>query len=220
MLLSFNDNDEYSLFYYQENILDDKLLNRLKIWLDEKKFKHGKCISGKKIPRKQLWYQDEKKYFCESWKYRYDRWKSEENDELLDEVKSIINYKVKQILLKNKNIDCNKLNYNSCLINKYENGQDSIKPHRDTAESFGNYPIIAGLSIGCSRIFRIKKIIYDVNNINSQKIDKKENIEENIELNENSLLIMAGASQKYYTHEIPKSNTENIRYSLTFRQYL
>ena len=42
----------------------------------------------------------------------------------------------------------------------------------------------------------------------------------NITLEDNSLLIMAGGSQKYYTHEIPKCDSDEVRYSMTFREYL
>ena len=49
---------------------------------------------------------------------------------------------------------------NSCLINKYRDNNDSIKPHRDSLSSFGNNLTIVGLSIGSSRILRLKRIIY------------------------------------------------------------
>ena len=37
--------------------------------------------------------------------------------------------------------------------------------------------------------------------------------------NPDSLFIMAGASQKYFTHEIPKCDSNDTRYSLTFREF-
>ena len=37
---------------------------------------------------------------------------------------------------------------NSCLVNRYRSGADSIKPHRDSLDSFGPTPTIIGLSIG------------------------------------------------------------------------
>ena len=33
-----------------------------------------------------------------------------------------------------------------------------------------------------------------------------------------SLFIMAGDSQKYFTHGVPRDNSKNTRYSLTFRE--
>ena len=38
-------------------------------------------------------------------------------------------------------------------------------------------------------------------------------------LESGSLFIMGGCSQKYYTHEIPRSDSDDVRYSLTFRQF-
>ena len=37
---------------------------------------------------------------------------------------------------------------NSALINKYRDGNDSIRAHRDTPDSFGEYPTILVYSIG------------------------------------------------------------------------
>ena len=38
----------------------------------------------------------------------------------------------------------------------YRDGNDNIKPHRDAIESFGEYPVIANLSIGSERIIRFE----------------------------------------------------------------
>ena len=108
---------------------------------------------------------------------------------------------------------------NSCLLNKYRNGKDSIKPHRDTPDSFGEYPTIAGLSIGETRCISFRKIDFDIGNYNSLKEDKESNLDLDIELENNSLFIMAGASQKYFSHQIPKNDSLNTRYSLTFREF-
>ena len=96
---------------------------------------------------------------------------------------------------------------NSCLINKYRNSKDYISPHRDTNISFGEYPTIAGLSIGSER-----EIVF-------KRTDQKGKIFK-FKLNSGSLFIMGGCSQKYYTHEIPPVNNENVRYSLTFREFI
>ena len=50
--------------------------------------------------------------------------------------------------------------FNSVLVNYYRDGNDYIKPHRDTSDSFGFYPTIIGLSIGSERNMCIKKINY------------------------------------------------------------
>ena len=109
---------------------------------------------------------------------------------------------------------------NSCLVNKYRDGNDSIKPHRDTPDSFGEYPTICGLSFGDKRKLVFKKIDYNLKNYNSMKTDRHSDMDFEIELEDNSLFIMGGASQKYYSHEIPKSDSTNPRYSLTFREFI
>ena len=105
------------------------------------------------------------------------------------------------------------------MVNKYRDGNDSIKPHRDTPDSFGEYPTISGLSIGGKRKIVFRKIDYDLKNYNSMKKDKTSEVDFEMELEDNSLFIMGGASQKYYSHEIPKSESKETRYSLTFREF-
>lgn len=46
---------------------------------------------------------------------------------------------------------------NSCLINKYRNGNDYISAHRDSKLSFGDNPIICVLSICQERILKFTK---------------------------------------------------------------
>lgn len=207
-------NNEKIYLLYQKNFLDKNDLNNLKKWLDSKSFRSGTLLNGKEIGRRQLWYQKDNKYFCNKWKHKYDRWESETYDTYLSELEYKINEYVDNICKKN---NLKKLNINSCLINKYRDGNDSIKPHIDNKDSFGNYPIIVGLSIGETRDLIFKKILN--NESKSLKIDDSyDPIKYSLE--DNSLFIMAGASQKYFTHEVPKDNSVNTRYSLTFREYL
>ena len=67
-------NGECAAFRYIPNVLSENTVKLVRAQLEAMTFKDGKCISGKEIPRQQLWFQDENKYFCEDWKYRYDRW--------------------------------------------------------------------------------------------------------------------------------------------------
>jgi len=60
------------------------------------------------------------------------------------------------------------------------------------------------LSLGCDREFVLK-------NMNSNY---------SYTLKDNSLLIMAGCSQKYYTHELLEDlSIKKCRYSLSFREH-
>ena len=193
-----------TIFLYIDKILPPELLRKTKYWLERRDYKDGYCIDGKEIPRKQIWYHKENNYFCDDWKYRYKRWESEEYDELLEEVECFIKTKIKAILKTWP--DINLPNINSCLVNKYRNGKDTIKPHSDSPTSFGEFPTIINLSFGDTREFVIKR--------------KKKKDRFSIELQDNSILIMAGGSQKYFTHQIPKSESDLVRYSMTFRQHL
>ena len=206
-------NNEPTYLYYQKNILDKLELEKLKKWLNSKSFKSG-SLNEKEIGRKQLWYQKNHKYFCSKWKYKYDRWKSESYDNYLLDLESKINNIVNVICEKN---NLKQLNINSCLINKYRNGNDSIKPHKDNIDSFGEYPIIIGLSVGESRDLIFRKIL----NHESNSLKNDDNYDPlTFKLEDNSLFIMAGASQKYFTHEVPKNDSPNTRYSLTFREFI
>lgn len=212
-------NDNLAIFTYIPNILTPNELIELTSWLHNLQYKKGTCISGKDIPREQIWYQESGAYFCNNWKIKYDRWESEPYEEILSKYQNKINKIVSEKLSKYNEIVPTK--FNSCLINKYRNGMDSIRPHRDTSESFGDYPTIAGLSIGAKRTISIKKIATECYNTNSLRHDENDSYNLNIELEDNSLFIMAGASQKYFTHEIPKNPTcLNQRFSLTFREHL
>ena len=63
---------------------------------------------------------------------------------------------------------------NSCLINKYRNSKDYISPHRDTNISFGEYPTIAGLSIGSEREIVLMDPLAASQRSDNKKKDKKE----------------------------------------------
>ena len=65
-----------SVFLYKTNILSSELAKEVRVFLDAQTYREGKCISGKVIPRLQLWFQRDQQYFCDSWKTRYPRWES------------------------------------------------------------------------------------------------------------------------------------------------
>ena len=148
--------NEKSIFYYKSNVLDNSSLNNMKKWLETHDYCNGYCVSGKEIPRQQLWFQKNNQYFCNEWKSRYQRWQSQsEYPEILETTSNSL---LKQISHKLSEHNISLPNINSCLINKYRDGNDSIRAHRDTHLSFGYTPVIIGLSIGASRILRVRKL--------------------------------------------------------------
>ena len=66
-------------------------------------------------------------------------------------------------------------------------------------------------------------MLYDNDNPSALKPDTLNNKDNfDILLKSGSLLIMSGSSQKYFSHSIPTEHNykNNVRYSLTFREYL
>lgn len=201
------DNDD-SIFYYIPNYLNIYKQNNLLFYLDNindfiPSFKFNNGIS-----RYQKWYNIDKKYFCPLWKVRYPQWNSFEIDDTIN--KLIIDIQ-KYI---NNFDDINIPIINSCLINKYPKGENFIAPHRDSILSFGEKPTIIGLSIGETR--NIDFIRND--NYNNDNNDNNDNF--SFTLHSGSIFIMAGSSQIYYKHTIKKSYCNDVRYSLTFREFI
>jgi alkylated DNA repair dioxygenase AlkB len=104
----------------------------------------------------------------------------------------------------------NSFNYslNSVLINYYRNGSDSMGWHRDNEKELGKNPVIVSLSLGETRIFKIR----DYKN-------KKPVI--TLPLSNGTLLIMCGKSQTVWEHAIVKQKkVVNGRINLTFRRII
>lgn len=96
--------------------------------------------------------------------------------------------------------------FNSVLLNRYRNGQDSMGWHQDNEVELGDKPVIASVSLGVGRQFQMR-----------HKFDKA--IPRlNFELERGSLLIMLGDTQRYWQHQVPKTKKDiGERINLTFR---
>jgi alkylated DNA repair dioxygenase AlkB len=96
-----------------------------------------------------------------------------------------------------------KLPYNAVLCNLYRNGNDSVGLHADAEPEMG--PVIASVSLGVERLFRLK--------------GKDAGVAFSNRLRHGSLLIMAGATQQNFRHEVPKEpDITQPRINLTFRR--
>lgn len=94
--------------------------------------------------------------------------------------------------------------FNSCLVNLYRSGADSMGWHADDEPELGTAPVIASVSLGATRTFRMRHR------------STKEIVV--LPLNHGSLLVMAGPMQQYWMHEIPKTKRDvGPRINLTFR---
>ena len=99
--------------------------------------------------------------------------------------------------------------FNSVLLNLYRNEHDSVGWHSDAEPELGPSPVIASLSLGETRSFRLR---------HRQRKDLKPLA---IDLDDGSLLLMEGTTQHYWQHCVPKeSGTRAPRINLTFRTIL
>jgi alkylated DNA repair dioxygenase AlkB len=95
------------------------------------------------------------------------------------------------------------LGYNAVLCNLYRDGNDSVALHADAEPEMG--PVIASLSLGAERLFRIKR--HDGSVVFGERLPH------------GSLLIMAGKTQLNFKHEAPKEPAiTRPRINLTFRR--
>ena len=97
--------------------------------------------------------------------------------------------------------------FNSVLLNLYRDQRDSMGWHSDNEPTLGRNPVIASLSLGATRTFKIKHKA------------KPEQKTLSIGLTHGCLLVMAGSTQHHYQHSIAKQSCIlGPRINLTFRQ--
>jgi alkylated DNA repair dioxygenase AlkB len=181
-------NGEYiyipNFFTTSESNIYFQILKNDILWKQESMNIYGKHVL---FPRLTSWYGDnDKPYSFSGIMLRPNSW----TDELLE-----IKRKIEPIA-KNR--------FNSVLLNRYRNGNDSISWHTDAEKELGLNPIIGSVNFGATRKFQLRHI------------NTKEKIE--IDLTHGSLLIMKGELQHYWQHQVPKT-TKNVneRINLTFR---
>ena len=96
--------------------------------------------------------------------------------------------------------------YNTVLLNLYRNGKDSNGWHADNEKELGFQPRIASASFGEERFFHFK-----------HRSDKQQRYK--LRLGHGSLLIMGGAMQEHWLHQIAKTaRPVKERINLTFRK--
>jgi alkylated DNA repair dioxygenase AlkB len=95
--------------------------------------------------------------------------------------------------------------FNTVLLNLYRHGNDSNGWHGDNEKELGQNPIIASLTFGEERPFHFKH-----RTLKDQR--------HKLILKHGSLLIMKGAMQHHWVHQIAKTKTDiGERINLTFR---
>ncbi|OIQ21140.1 MAG: alpha-ketoglutarate-dependent dioxygenase AlkB [Flavobacterium sp. MedPE-SWcel] len=97
--------------------------------------------------------------------------------------------------------------FNSVLLNLYRDGKDGVGWHSDKEEDFGSNQVIASVSFGETRLFKLR-----------HKTQKELPVQE-LPLTHGTLLLMAGTTQTHWEHHVPKTAKDILpRVNLTFRQ--
>lgn len=95
-------------------------------------------------------------------------------------------------------------NFNSCLLNRYRNGNDCIHPHSDSNNTLSN-GLVVGISLGQERTFVLSE------KEGSRKIK--------FDMPDGCMFVMEGKTQELWRHGIPRQEKRaRERISLTFRE--
>ncbi|MGM0390500.1 MAG: alpha-ketoglutarate-dependent dioxygenase AlkB family protein [Bacteroidota bacterium] len=188
----FNFNLPDSNITYYSDFLNPKSADRyFQIFLKELNWKHHDItIFGKKIPQPRL----TALYAVNHLPYSYS------NLTLIPEKFTPELLEIQQKLKVQTGKD-----FTHCLANFYRGGSDSMGWHSDDEKVLGKDPVIASVSLGGVRNFQLKH-----KKIKDQKFK--------LDLEHGSLLLMAGSTQHYWKHQLPKSKKQmDPRINLTFR---
>lgn len=98
--------------------------------------------------------------------------------------------------------------FNGALLNLYRDGNDCVGWHSDNESVLGDNPVIASVSLGATRRFRLRHKENEARPIS-------------IELESGSLLVMSGQTQCCWRHQLPKTRRPSgPRVNVTFRRVL
>lgn len=97
--------------------------------------------------------------------------------------------------------------FNAVLLNYYRSGDDAVGFHADAEKELGEHPVIASVSLGCTRRFVMRW---------AGKGPPAAPIE--LDLRGGSLLVMGGTTQRFWRHAVPRRRGQpGERINLTFR---
>jgi len=203
--LSINIDDSMREYYIEEKKLKIKVFENLftkdecdyylKKLNDSVKWKRESItVWGKKriMKRKIAWYGDEgKKYSYSGITVHPKKWIKDLSD---------IKEKIEKVTL---------TEFNSVLLNEYENGNVGMGWHSDDEKELGRNPVIGSVSFGAERDFFLKT----KKDLGIEKIK--------IKLTNGSYIIMRGETQHYWMHSIPvRKKVKDRRINLTFRKII
>lgn len=94
--------------------------------------------------------------------------------------------------------------FNCVLCNLYRDGKDTVGWHSDDEPLFGPDPVVASVSYGACREFRLR-----------QKKDHEAVTK--LRLKDRTLIVMCKGIQQNYQHSLPRDKSTEPRINLTFR---
>ncbi len=182
--------DAKVIFY--RNFFDSQRSNEIfQILLNEINWRQDKMkLYGKEInlPRKTAWYGDQDK----SYTFSGIHLDPEPWTPTLLQVKQRIE-------------EVSEVEFNSVLLNLYRHGNDGISWHTDAEPELGENPVIGSVSFGGARRFMFRH-------------RQDQDLKAEVELTHGSFLLMAGETQHFWQHQIPKTSRKvEPRINLTFR---
>lgn len=178
------------VYYIEHFIRQDEAASLYTRFIDELNWQEEQInIVGKEItvPRLVCWYGDPGAYYTYSGiSHKPASWTKS-----LLELKQKIEFSAQS-------------RFNSVLANLYRDENDSMGWHADKEKVLGRNPFIASVSLGDSRVFKLRHN------------QSKEIVQ--LSLSSGSLLLMGGVLQHHWRHCIPKTKLKKApRINLTFR---
>ena len=96
--------------------------------------------------------------------------------------------------------------FDSVLVNRYRNGDDAVGWHSDDEPELGHHPVIASLSLGATRRFRLRR-----------RDDHHDPV--TLDLEHGDLLVMRGTTQELWEHCLTRTaRPVGERVNRTFRR--
>jgi alkylated DNA repair dioxygenase AlkB len=185
-------NNILGITMYQSNFIDQEISQKLFEYLyNELPWIHDEArIYGKTIitKRKIVWYADKSYNYDYSWKSRI-----------------ALSWNMKILEIRNLLEKETGYRFNSCLLNLYHTGEEGMAWHSDDQNDLEPDSPVAIISFWAERYFKLR-------------LTKEKTYQHKIILEQWSLLMMLGETQKHWQHEIPKmARIKTPRISLTWR---
>ncbi|WP_163411326.1 alpha-ketoglutarate-dependent dioxygenase AlkB family protein [Flavobacterium ajazii] len=128
-------------------------------------------------------------------------------DEVLNEYKTDPNWPLELQTIRQRVENETHIQFNAVLLNLYRNGKDGVGWHSDKTVSSNKNMNIGSVTFGETRMFRLRHKF------------RKEIPQIEIPLHHGTFLLMAGNTNSFWQHQVPKTAREVLpRINLTFRR--